>query len=1351
VIIPFAPKRNRLLPILVILFFIIFPLSQVIAQYNPASGSDDLRDLFSPSQRVNHLGLGTRPSARRINPSLLAEVRAGVLEAGYIGLFNIDSQRIGNLWSGHGLTGTFLLPLPVGSLGFGFDLSNGLSDGAEIGTFTNFSATWARELEKNFQIGLGLNTQFGSYSSNIDWGLNIDLGISQLIDRPEQSIETLFWGTSITGLGKSYSIDPDQSGLLSFATLHIHGGFHTRFSDAIGISPALGLSLPSFQNFRINAGIEIDVFQTVFLNIHSQLDLKQVLDSQLAQRSLIPTIGLTVALPIRDGRNHRSILEDSRQFHLSASPWYDSTWGFGLGVQIPLIQRDIEGPIIIHDFSDRRYISPNNDGTNDRLDINFRVTDDSPIRTLGFQIIDPLTGNLVFEQFRVPQEQNLTGIKNITNRLFASPPEVPGAFIGSFAGRSSDGLMLPDGEFQLVLKGMDIEGNISQIYPALVIIDTVPPQISIEQPSPEDRIFSPNDDGNKDTFIIKMEGSIEPIWQGGIRNASGDLVRTIQFNGESPRDFEWDGLNDRGEKAPDGVYEFIIRGEDYAGNKTVAELTNIILNTFVDPVRIQISQRAFSPNGNGVQDTITFFPELTRTQGVNRWEIQIIDTNNQVLRTLSGNGTPPAQVLFDGRTSPNDELLPEEIYRGELSVFYQNGNIPRSITPEFILDITPPEALAFLNLDSNIVSPGVTGENQVLSIFQEASTQEDQWIGIIQNSRGEEVYRRTWNQLPDSVFQWDGLQSDSSPAPDGDYRYILKAQDLAGNSFETPPVRFVLDTSQAEFLVTLNHRAFSPNADGIRDTLEIRLQQQNPVAIERYEIQIRNQQNQIIRRFSGGQTLSQQRIWDGRNDSGLPVVDGLYSVFFQAFQVNGNVFSTTVGPVLLDVTFPRLEARVSETIFSPNGDGNRDTITLLAQSSEEDLIMAEVLDSTGRAVFSREFRGRATNIVWDGRNQIGNLVTDGVYRFRLRATDQAGNAAQSLSDPFTLDTRVANAFITLSARGLAPTGNGLFDTITFGLFLNLLEGLETWNLEIQNDQNQVIRRFTGTQAQESFNIQWDGRNANGQIVPGRYRAVFSARYTKGDAPVAESPSFLLDTTGPDIRMTVQPQPFSPDGDGIDDEVLFRPIVQDPSGIAGWSLQIFDRTGKLFQEFSGQGQVPQQIVWDGLALTGEKVIAAEDYPYRFSAIDSLGNTNTVQGVVETDIFVIRDGDRLYVQIANITFEPNSPVLSVSPDTAVGIRNNLILNRLVDIFSRFPTYRIRIEGHAVNVTGTENEQIRELIPLSTRRAQSVKDALVSRGMDPNRITILGVGGAQPIVPHTDLENRWKNRRVEFILDR
>jgi outer membrane protein OmpA-like peptidoglycan-associated protein len=66
----------------------------------------------------------------------------------------------------------------------------------------------------------------------------------------------------------------------------------------------------------------------------------------------------------------------------------------------------------------------------------------------------------------------------------------------------------------------------------------------------------------------------------------------------------------------------------------------------------------------------------------------------------------------------------------------------------------------------------------------------------------------------------------------------------------------------------------------------------------------------------------------------------------------------------------------------------------------------------------------------------------------------------------------------------------------------------------------------------------------------------------------------------------------------------------------------------------------------------------------------------------------------------------------------------------------------------VSGTKAEEA-ELAVLSLARAASVRGMLVKLGLAPSRITTAGKGGTEPVVPHADKLNNWKNRRVEFVL--
>lgn len=86
----------------------------------------------------------------------------------------------------------------------------------------------------------------------------------------------------------------------------------------------------------------------------------------------------------------------------------------------------------------------------------------------------------------------------------------------------------------------------------------------------------------------------------------------------------------------------------------------------------------------------------------------------------------------------------------------------------------------------------------------------------------------------------------------------------------------------------------------------------------------------------------------------------------------------------------------------------------------------------------------------------------------------------------------------------------------------------------------------------------------------------------------------------------------------------------------------------------------------------------------------------------------------------------------------------LQQLYEMLAGNPELRIRIVGHTDDVGTDEDNQV-----LSEGRAQSVRQAMIERGIDPARIEAEGRGEKEPVVPNTSDENRAKNRRVEFVI--
>ena len=94
----------------------------------------------------------------------------------------------------------------------------------------------------------------------------------------------------------------------------------------------------------------------------------------------------------------------------------------------------------------------------------------------------------------------------------------------------------------------------------------------------------------------------------------------------------------------------------------------------------------------------------------------------------------------------------------------------------------------------------------------------------------------------------------------------------------------------------------------------------------------------------------------------------------------------------------------------------------------------------------------------------------------------------------------------------------------------------------------------------------------------------------------------------------------------------------------------------------------------------------------------------------------------------------------------IKPNLrpILDQFASGLSGQPNTEVRIIGHTDNVgSDVVND------PLSLQRAQSARDYLTSRGVNPSRVTIQGRGEHEPIASNATAEGRAQNRRVEIFL--
>jgi outer membrane protein OmpA-like peptidoglycan-associated protein len=80
--------------------------------------------------------------------------------------------------------------------------------------------------------------------------------------------------------------------------------------------------------------------------------------------------------------------------------------------------------------------------------------------------------------------------------------------------------------------------------------------------------------------------------------------------------------------------------------------------------------------------------------------------------------------------------------------------------------------------------------------------------------------------------------------------------------------------------------------------------------------------------------------------------------------------------------------------------------------------------------------------------------------------------------------------------------------------------------------------------------------------------------------------------------------------------------------------------------------------------------------------------------------------------------------------------------VEVMTLKPNYVIEIGGHTDNVGKDESN-----ITLSQNRANAIKQYLVKKGINADRIIAKGYGESQPIATNDTDEGRQKNRRTEI----
>lgn len=152
---------------------------------------------------------------------------------------------------------------------------------------------------------------------------------------------------------------------------------------------------------------------------------------------------------------------------------------------------------------------------------------------------------------------------------------------------------------------------------------------------------------------------------------------------------------------------------------------------------------------------------------------------------------------------------------------------------------------------------------------------------------------------------------------------------------------------------------------------------------------------------------------------------------------------------------------------------------------------------------------------------------------------------------------------------------------------------------------------------------------------------------------------------------------------------------------------------------------------------DQIVTVKKDNYAFSSKlilkDSMVNAKPMTVNVAVDTFKIGET----YPLNNIYYKTNSAELDP--------RSLIVIEEFIEFLKNNPTIKIEMNGHTDNV-GNDAANL----ALSTDRAFTVRDILLAKGIEENRLLAFkGFGASKPIADNSTEAGRAKNRRTEFVI--
>jgi outer membrane protein OmpA-like peptidoglycan-associated protein len=314
------------------------------------------------------------------------------------------------------------------------------------------------------------------------------------------------------------------------------------------------------------------------------------------------------------------------------------------------------------------------------------------------------------------------------------------------------------------------------------------------------------------------------------------------------------------------------------------------------------------------------------------------------------------------------------------------------------------------------------------------------------------------------------------------------------------------------------------------------------------------------------------------------------------------------------------------------------------------------------------------------------------------------------------------------------------------------ENVKEWKLNIKTSDGKIVKSFTGV-GEVPKNLTWDGTDNLGKIATSDANYVFDFKVKSTEGQIVKTEGKIAAIKKFDF-MPVEEKKFVPEKSR---EMLVAPLTLLVSSDANerreapfvitndkikkvkeWTFTVYDKNNNAIKMFSGKGDIPSYLVWDGKDVGGQYVSDLTSCTYVLDLTGTDGKKAAITNrKVLREAFSITSKEKKLKVTKRIYFKEQSyDILGEMQDRVAEIAQEIKDYRNVHVY---------IQGHAAN-EGTAAYST----DLSRERAKMVLRWLVEKhAVDPATLSAMGYGDRMPVAENDSDEGRRMNMMVEVII--